>query len=70
MEVALFKDVLVIFSLAIGVLLVCQRLNLPTVVGFLLTGILAGPYGFGLISATDEVEGTEIQRNNSWMQVR
>ena len=56
MEVALFKDVLVIFSLAIGVLLVCQRLNLPTVVGFLLTGILAGPYGFGLISAIEEVE--------------
>jgi CPA2 family monovalent cation:H+ antiporter-2 len=56
MEVALFKDVLVIFSLAIGVLLICQRLNLPTVVGFLLTGILAGPYGFGLISAIEEVE--------------
>ena len=56
MEVALFKDVLVIFSLAIGVLLVCQRLNLPTVVGFLLTGILAGPYGFSLISAIEEVE--------------
>jgi CPA2 family monovalent cation:H+ antiporter-2 len=56
MEVALFKDVLVIFSLAIGVLLVCQRIKLPTVVGFLLTGILAGPYGFGLISAIHEVE--------------
>jgi CPA2 family monovalent cation:H+ antiporter-2 len=56
MEVVLFKDVLVIFSLAIGVLLICQRLNLPTVVGFLLTGILAGPYGFGLISAIHEVE--------------
>jgi CPA2 family monovalent cation:H+ antiporter-2 len=56
MEVALFKDVLVIFSLAIGVLLICKRLNLPTVVGFLLTGILAGPYGFSLISAIEEVE--------------
>jgi CPA2 family monovalent cation:H+ antiporter-2 len=56
MEVVLFKDVLVIFSLAIGVLLLCQRLKLPTVVGFLLTGILAGPYGFGLISAIHEVE--------------
>jgi len=56
MEVVLFKDILVIFSLAIGVLLVCQRLSLPTVLGFLLTGILAGPYGFGLISAIHEVE--------------
>jgi CPA2 family monovalent cation:H+ antiporter-2 len=56
MEVVLFKDVLVIFSLAIGVLLICQRLNLPSVVGFLFTGILAGPYGFRLISAIHEVE--------------
>jgi len=56
MQVALFKDILVIFSLAVAVLLVCQRVKLPTVVGFLLTGILAGPYGFGLISATHEVE--------------
>jgi len=56
MEVALFKDLLLIFSLAIAVLLLCQRVNLPTVVGFLLTGILAGPYGFGLISAIHEVE--------------
>ncbi|MGB6380588.1 MAG: cation:proton antiporter, partial [Syntrophobacteria bacterium] len=56
MEVVLFKDVLVIFSLAIGVLLICQRLNLPSVLGFLLTGILAGPYGFRLISAIHEVE--------------
>ncbi|MGD8995551.1 MAG: cation:proton antiporter, partial [Syntrophobacterales bacterium] len=29
---------------------------LPTVVGFLFTGILAGPYGFGFISAINEVE--------------
>ena len=56
MEVALFKDVLVIFSLAIGVLLVCQRVNLPIILGFLLTGVLAGPYGFRLISAIHEVE--------------
>ena len=56
MEVALFKDILVIFSLAIGVLLICQRANLPTVVGFLFTGIFAGPYGFGFISAIEEVE--------------
>jgi len=56
MEIALFKDVLIIFTLAIAVLLVCQRLRVPTIVGFLLTGILAGPHGLGLISAVEEVE--------------
>ena len=56
MEVALFKDILIIFTLAIAVLLLCQRVHLPTILGFLLTGILAGPYGLKLISAIHEVE--------------
>lgn len=56
MEVALFKDILIIFTLAIGVLSLCQRVHLPTILGFLLTGILAGPYGLKLISAVHEVE--------------
>jgi CPA2 family monovalent cation:H+ antiporter-2 len=56
MEVVLFKNVLVIFFLAIGVLLICQRANLHTVLGFLFTVIFAGPYGFGFISAIHEVE--------------
>jgi len=56
MEIALFKDILIIFTLAITVLLLCQRVHLPTILGFLLTGILAGPYGLKLISAVDEVE--------------
>ncbi|MEJ2726712.1 MAG: cation:proton antiporter [Deltaproteobacteria bacterium] len=52
----LLKDLLLIFGLAAGVLLLCYRLNLATTVGLLLTGVLVGPNGFGLISATHEVE--------------
>jgi len=56
MEIPLLKDILVLFGLAIAVLLLCHRLHVPTIVGFLLTGILAGPHGLGLISAVQEVE--------------
>jgi CPA2 family monovalent cation:H+ antiporter-2 len=56
MEIPLLKDIIIIFCLAVCVLLVCQRIRVPTVVGFLLTGLLAGPHGFGLISAIHEVE--------------
>jgi len=52
----LLKDFLLIFGLAAGVLFLCHRLHLVSVVGFLVTGILVGPNGFGLISATHEVE--------------
>ena len=56
MEIPLLNDIVIIFGLAIAVLFICHRLSIPTVVGFLLTGILVGPYGFGLVKAVHEVE--------------
>ena len=56
MEIPLLTDIVIIFGLAVAVLLLFQLLRLPAVVGLLLTGILAGPYGFGLIKAIHEVE--------------
>jgi len=56
MEILLLNDIVIIFGLAIVVLLICHRLRVPAVVGFLLTGIFVGPYGFGLVEAIHEVE--------------
>jgi CPA2 family monovalent cation:H+ antiporter-2 len=56
MEIPLIKDILIIFALSMGVLFFCHRLKIPTIVGFLLTGLLAGPHGLGLITADKEVE--------------
>ncbi len=56
MEFPLLRDIVVIFALSIAVLLVCHRLRISSVVGFILTGILAGPHGFGLISAIGQVD--------------
>lgn len=50
------NEVLVIFGLSIGVIWACHRLRVPAIVGFLLTGILAGPHGLGLVRAVHEVE--------------
>ena len=55
MEMPLLKDLLLIFALAIAVLLVCHRIRVATTVGFLLTGVLAGPQGLGLIHGVEEV---------------
>ena len=56
MEIPLLNDIVVIFGLAIAVLFICHQLRVPAVVGFLLTGIFVGPYGFGLVKAVHEVE--------------
>jgi len=56
MDIPLLKDILILFGLAIVVLLICHRLHVSTIVGFLVTGILAGPHGLGMISAVHEVE--------------
>lgn len=56
MEIPLLTDIVIIFGLAVAVLLLFHFLRLPAVVGLLLTGILAGPHGFRLVGAVDEVE--------------
>lgn len=56
MEIPLLSDLVVVLGLSVVVILVFQRLKLPTILGFLLTGTIAGPYGLSLIQATHEVE--------------
>lgn len=51
-------DIAIIFGLAVGVVFVCYRLKIPAIVGFLLTGILAGPHGLALIESTEQVQVT------------
>lgn len=56
MEVPILEEIVVIFALSIGVLLLCHRLRLPAVVGFLVTGVLCGPHGLGLVPKIDDVQ--------------
>src|SRR5262245_3812595 len=56
MEFFLFKDLLIILGFSIFILLLGYRLYIPPVVGFILTGVLAGPHGLGLVGETDDVE--------------
>lgn len=51
----LFKDLLTILGFSILVLLVGYRLRIPPVVGFILTGVLSGPYGLALVRGTEDV---------------
>ncbi len=56
MEIPLLKDIVIIFGISIVVIFICHRIRVSVIVGFLLTGILAGPHGLGLVKAVHEVE--------------
>jgi CPA2 family monovalent cation:H+ antiporter-2 len=56
MDIPLLTDIDIILGLSIGILFVFLRLRMPALIGFFLTGILAGPHGLGLVKAVHEVE--------------
>lgn len=56
MEIPLFKDVAVIFGLAVMILWICSRMGVPTIVGFLFTGVICGPHGLGLVEGVADVD--------------
>ena len=56
MQTTLLSSIVIIFGLSILVLFACHRLRIPTIVGFLLTGVLAGPACFGLVQGAQDVE--------------
>jgi len=49
MEHSYFNDILILFVAAVVIVVLCLRMRLPPVLGYLLVGILVGPYGLALI---------------------
>ncbi|MBL8017621.1 MAG: cation:proton antiporter [Ignavibacteria bacterium] len=52
----LIQDIVIILFAAVVIIVICSRLKIPSVVGFLLTGIIIGPYTTGLIKNTHDIE--------------
>jgi CPA2 family monovalent cation:H+ antiporter-2 len=52
----LFADLLIILLVSVPVAFACLRLKLPLLVGLMLTGIVIGPYGLGLIKELEAIE--------------
>jgi CPA2 family monovalent cation:H+ antiporter-2 len=56
MEIPLLDDITIIFLISIAVLFIGHRFRVPAIVGFLMTGVLTGPYGLGFVQSVHEVE--------------
>lgn len=55
--IPILRDLVVLVAIAVPVVLLANRFRVPSLVGFLLTGVAIGPSAFALISAPDSVNG-------------
>ncbi|MDD4136463.1 MAG: cation:proton antiporter [Methanoregula sp.] len=55
MTLGLLSDILLVFAVALVVGMVFNRIRVPPLVAFILTGAIVGPYGFSLIKGQDQV---------------
>ena len=51
----ILRDITIIFAVSTIVLLICARIKIPGILGYLITGLLIGPNGLGFISNTENV---------------
>lgn len=56
MELQLLTDIVVILGFSVLIILLFQKMRLPSILGMLLAGIIVGPHGFHLVKAVHEVE--------------
>ena len=55
-NIPLLRDIVILMAVSVPLSMLLTRFGLPTVVGFLLTGVIIGPYGFALVRDTHTVE--------------
>ncbi|MEX1002417.1 MAG: cation:proton antiporter [Crocinitomicaceae bacterium] len=56
MEFPLLPDIVIILGLSVIIVLLFQKFKLPSILGFLITGMIVGPHGLNLIQVSHEVE--------------
>ncbi len=56
-ESPILRDLVILVAVAIPVVVAAERLRIPSVVGFLLTGMAIGPHGLRLIGQPESVAG-------------
>jgi len=56
MELVILKDIVIIFAFATAVNYLFTKIRIPTIIGYLLTGIVAGPALLGVIQSPHEIE--------------
>ena len=56
MELPLLKDIVIIFALSTFVNFLFTKIKIPTIIGYLLTGVITGPYFLGIVGSNHQIE--------------
>jgi CPA2 family monovalent cation:H+ antiporter-2 len=56
MELTVLKDIVIIFALSTLVNFLFTKIRIPTLIGYMLTGVIAGPHLFAIIEQPQEIE--------------
>ena len=56
MDFSFLSNISILLAFSILVLLICYRFKIPEIIGFLVTGVLAGPYVFGIIRNAHDID--------------
>lgn len=56
MELIILEDIVIIFAFSTAVNYLFTKIKIPTIIGYLLTGIVTGPYLLGVIQSAHEIE--------------
>jgi monovalent cation:H+ antiporter-2, CPA2 family len=54
--IPLFEELLLLLLASVPIAFLFNRLRLPTIVGFMITGVVIGPYGLGLIREAEAID--------------
>jgi len=55
-NIPLLRDIVILMAVSVPIGFLLSRLGLPIIIGFLLTGVIIGPYGTGLVTELHRVE--------------
>jgi CPA2 family monovalent cation:H+ antiporter-2 len=56
MDLNVLKDIVIIFALSTAVNFIFTKIRIPTIIGYMLTGIVAGPHLLAIIKQPHEIE--------------
>src|SRR3989339_322728 len=54
-NIPLLRDLIILLAASIPISIICRKLNIPAIVGFLITGVIIGPDSLALIHEKDSV---------------
>ena len=55
-QLSILTELLLVLAATLGIVFLFHKLRLPTIVGFLIAGVIMGPDGWGLIRNVSQVE--------------